>query len=139
MHSVLSAIQIPPVILFLLKLKFFVKLRFLQDGDYMISILARESDRITVAKFQLKSDLSQQSDGISVGMICFLTLLAVSGVAIFILYRRYKHVQKHHQVTNPKSSRVLEMKCFVRSFLNYQDFFFIVSYNCGKPIASKHC
>ena len=69
----------------------------------MISILARESDRITVAKFQLKSDLTQQSDGISVGMICFLTLLAVSGVAIFILYRRYKHVQNHHQVTTTKS------------------------------------
>jgi len=64
----------------------------------MISILAQETDRISVAKFQLKSDELEDSDSISVGMICFLTFLVISGVLMLILFRRYRHVQKHHQV-----------------------------------------
>jgi hypothetical protein len=75
------------------------KLLFSQDGDYMISILAQESVRITVAKFQLKSDELEDSDSVSVGLICFLTFVIVSGVAIFIVYRRYLLVQKQHQVS----------------------------------------
>ena len=70
-----------------------------QDGDYMISILARETERITVAKFRLKSDEIEDSGSVSVGLICFLTILIISGVAVFIIYRRYIQVQKQHQVS----------------------------------------
>jgi len=65
----------------------------------MISILARETERITVAKFRLKSDEIEDSGSVSVGLICFLTILIICGVAVFIVYRRYIQVQKQHQVS----------------------------------------
>ena len=55
-----------------------------QDGDYVISILAQESERISVAKFQLRSNELENSDSLSVGMISFLTILAISGVNLCI-------------------------------------------------------
>jgi len=61
-------------------LNFSLKCFFFQDGDYVISILAQESERISVAKFQLRSNELENSDSLSVGMISFLTILAISGV-----------------------------------------------------------
>jgi hypothetical protein len=58
----------------------FIEMYFFQDGDYVISILAQESERISVAKFQLRSNELENSDSLSVGMISFLTILAISGV-----------------------------------------------------------
>ena len=65
----------------------------------MISILAHETERMTVAKFQLKSDEIDDADTVSVGLISFLTILIVTGVAVFIIYKRYIQVQKQHQVS----------------------------------------